>query len=81
MNIPDFAKQVQDIQLQIEAQSSVVEEDWSDSVQERYYQNFMERYKKDIDLYISGGMGMKGKGINDLMVYLCEQQQKLESMN
>lgn len=79
-NIPDFAMQVQEVQRQIEAQSDVTAQDWKDAVQQRYYDNYMNAYKEMMELYIYGGSGISGKGINDLLVFLDEQMQKMEQL-
>lgn len=79
-NIPDFAMQVQEVQRQIEAQSDVTAQDWKDAVQQRYYDNYMNTYKEKMELYIHGGSGISGKGINDLLVFLDEQMQKMEQL-
>ena len=79
-NIPDFAMQVQEVQRQIEAQSDVTAQDWKDAVQQRYYDNYMNAYKEKMELYIHGGSEISGKGINDLLVFLDEQMQKMEQL-
>lgn len=79
-NIPDFAMQVQEVQRQIEAQSDVTAQDWKDAVQKRYYDNYMNAYKEKMELYIHGGSGISGKGINELLVFLDEQMQKMEKL-
>ena len=79
-NIPDFAMQVQEVQRQIEAQSDVTAQDWKDAVQQRYYDNYMNTYKEKMELYIHGGSGISGKGINDLLVFIDEQMQKMEQL-
>lgn len=79
-NIPDFAMQVQEVQRQIEAQSDVTAQDWKDAVQKRYYDNYMNAYKEKMELYIHGGFGISGKGINELLVFLDEQMQKMEKL-
>ena len=79
-NIPDFAMQVQEVQRQIEAQSDVTAQDWKDAVQQRYYDNYMNAYKEKRELLIHGGSGISGKGINDLLVFLDEQMQKMEQL-
>lgn len=79
-NIPDFAMQVQEVQRQIEAQSDVTAQDWKDAVQQRYYDNYMNAYRETMELYIHGGSGISGKGINDLLVFLDEQMQKMEQL-
>ena len=79
-NIPDFAMQVQEVQRQIEAQSDVTAQDWKDAVQQRYYDNYMNAYKEKMELYRHGGSGISGKGINDLLVFLDEQMQKMEQL-
>lgn len=78
-NIPDFAMQVQEIERQIEAQCNVTAEDWKDAVQKRFYDNFINAYKEKLELYIHGGFGMSGKGINDLLIFLDEKMQEMET--
>jgi len=79
-NIPDFAMQVQEVQRQIEAQSDVTAQDWKDAVQKRYYDNYIDAYKEKMGLYIHGGSGISGMGINDLLVFLDEKMQKMEEL-
>lgn len=79
-NIPDFAMQVQEVQRQIEAQCDVTAQDWKDAVQKRYYDNYMNAYKENMELYIHGGYGISGKGINELLVFIDEQMQKMEAL-
>ena len=78
-NIPDFAMQVQELERQIEAQCDVTAEDWKDSVQKRFYDSFISAYKEKLELYIHGGSGMSGKGINDLLIFLDEKMQEMEA--
>ncbi len=80
-NIPDYVLQVQEVERQIEAQSAATAEDWKDAVQERYYTNFMDAYREKIELYIYGGMGMTGKGLNDLLVFLDKKMQEMEAVS
>lgn len=79
-NIPDFAMQAMEIVRQIEAQSSVTAEDWKDAVKDRYYTNYVEAYSQKIDLYIHGGSGIVGKGINDLLVFLDDNMQQMAQL-
>lgn len=79
-NIPDFAMQAMEIARQIEAQSSVTAEDWKDVVKDRYYTNYVDAYTQKIDLYIHGGDGIVGKGINDLLVFLDEKMQQMAQL-
>lgn len=79
-NIPDFAMQVQEIERQIEAQSEATADDWKDDVRKRYYDNYVNQYKERLELYIHGGSGMTGKGINDLLVFLNEKMQEMEGL-
>lgn len=79
-NIPDFAMQVMEIARQIEAQGSVTADDWRDSVKERYYDRYIELYAQKLDLYIHGGSGMTGKGINDLLVFLDEKMHQMAQL-
>lgn len=78
-NIPDYAMQVQEIERQIEAQCDVTAEDWKDAVQKRFYDNFISAYKEKLELYIHGGSGMSGKGINDLLIFLDEKMKEMEA--
>jgi len=79
-NIPDFVMHVQEIQRQLEAQCDVTAEDWRDGVKERFYDMFINQYKSDLDLYIHGGVGITGMGLNELLVFIDEQMQKMERL-
>lgn len=79
-NIPDFAMQAMEIARQIEAQSAVTADDWKDEVKERYYDNYIEAYAQKLDLYIHGGSEMKGKGIDDLLVFLDEKMRQMSRL-
>lgn len=80
-NIPDFVMQVQEVERQIEAQADVTSQDWKDNVQNRYYEKFIAPYSQYLNTYIHGGTGMSGKGINELLVYMDEQMQKMEQLS
>lgn len=79
-NIPDFVMHVQEVQRQLEAQCEVTAEDWKDNVQERFYNRYINEYKSCLELYIQGGAGISGKGLNDLLIFLDEQMQKMERL-
>lgn len=76
-NIPDFSIQVLEIERQIKARADVAAEDWKDEVQQNYYNKYIYRYEEAMELYIHGGTGMAGMGINDLLPFVSD---KLEQM-
>lgn len=85
-NIPDFVMQVQEVQRQLEAQCEVTADDWRDDVKQRFYDNYINAYGEKLRLYIQGGCGtfslsgISGKGLNDLLIFLDEQMQKMGSL-
>jgi hypothetical protein len=78
--IPDYVLQVQEIHRNLESQSIVTRENWKDSVAQRFYDNFIKNYDDKIYLYIHGGMGMTGKGLNDLLQFFDQKQNEMTQL-
>lgn len=81
-HIPDFVMQIQEVERQLESQFDITADDWKDEVQQRYYNEYVNKYKELIDRYINGSdFGeMSGKGLNDLLIFMNEKMQKMEEI-
>ena len=53
-NIPDFVMQIQEVERQLDSQFTITADDWKDEVQQRYYNEYVNKYKELIDRYING---------------------------
>ena len=80
-NIPDFVLQIQEVERQLKTQMEATADDWRDGKREEYYQKYMDKYCDDIETYINGGGNMKGKGVNDLMVFCDQKLQEMERLS
>ncbi len=78
--IPDYVLQVQEIQRNLESQSIVTKESWQDSVAQRFYENYINKYNDKIYLYIHGGLGMTGKGLNNLLQFFDQKQNEMTEL-
>lgn len=79
-NIPDFAMQIVEIEKGISGQAEESASLWKDDVQKRYYSEFIERYYKDMEIYIQGGQEIISKGLNDLLVFTDEKLTEMEQL-
>lgn len=79
--IPDYVLQVQEIQRNLETQSIVTREGWQDSVAKRFYEKYVDEYDKKASLYINGGMGMMGMGLDELLRFFDQKQQEMERLS
>ena len=77
---PSFVIDVQNIYKPLGAQSEVTRSVWKDSVGKRFYEQYVKRYKEDTDLYIYGGQGMKGRGLNDLLMLFDKSQKEMAQL-
>ncbi len=75
--IPDYVLQVQEIQRNLESQSIVTRENWQDSVANRFFESYIKKYSEVFNIYINGGTGMRGKGLNDLLEFLDQKQKEM----
>ncbi|MCM1177771.1 MAG: hypothetical protein NC308_05960 [Clostridium sp.] len=80
-NIPDFVMQVQEVERQIEAQCDVTSKDWNDPVQRRFYDTYIDTYQKTFRLYIHGGTGIMGKGLNELLLFIDSKMSEMEKIS
>lgn len=79
--IPDYVLQVQEIQRNLETQSLVTKKDnWQDSVAKRFYEKFVDKYDETTRLYINGGMGMMGMGLDELLRFFDQKQGEMERL-
>jgi len=80
-NIPDFVLQVEEIERQLKTQMEATADDWRDRKKDEYYQKYMDPYCERIETYINGGDNMKGKGVNDLVVFCDTKLQEMENIS
>jgi hypothetical protein len=78
--IPDYVLQVQEIQRNLESQSIVTRENWQDSVAQRFYDNFIQKYEDKIYLYIHGGMDITGMGLDELLRFFDQKQNEMSQL-
>ena len=79
-NIPDFAIQVLEVERQIKTRADVTAEDWKDAVQQRYYDQYVRQYEEKMEMYIHGGTGMSGLGINELMRFISDRLEQMAQL-
>lgn len=78
--IPDYVLQMQEIQRQFESTANVLEEDWQDNVQKRFYEEYVEPFKKDTDTYMYGGSNLYGKGLDELLKLMEKQMDAMSDI-
>jgi hypothetical protein len=79
--IPDYVLQVQETQRNLETQSLVTRENWQDSVAQRFYDNYVNKYDEKIYLYINGGMNITGMGLDELLRFFDKKQNEMEQLS
>lgn len=80
-NIPDFIDQLLEIKRQFQVDTDMAKEEWRDGRQRQYYEKYVEPYLKTIEVYIEGGYDMTGMGLSDLLVFLDNKMDEMESLS
>ena len=78
--IPDYVLQIQETERNLQTQSIVTRENWQDSVAKRFYEQFVDKYEETMALYINGGMGMTGKGLDELLIFFDQKQKEMAQL-
>ena len=78
--IPDYVQQVYEIHGALAAQALATQNDWQDSVAKRFYEKFIDKYEEKTNLYINGGTGIVGKGLNDLLIFFDEKEREMAAL-
>ncbi len=78
--IPEFVQNVYEIHGHLAKQALATEKDWKDSVAKRFYEKFIEKYEETVNLYINGGMGITGKGLNELLIFFDEKEREMAAL-
>lgn len=78
--IPNFVDNVYTVHGALATQALATQNDWQDSVAKRFYENFIEEYEKKVNLYINGGIGILGKGLNELLVFFDEKEREMAAL-
>lgn len=78
--IPDYVRQIQEIERQFGSQAAVTAEKWSDDVAKRFYYKFVDRYSKDMHSYLTGE-GITGKGLDDLLRFVEQKANEMTALS
>lgn len=84
--IPDFALQIQEIEMLLASKQQYLDSVWVDGVNRKYNEVFVSVYKESYDKYLQGdsiinSVGMKGMGLNDLLEFLDKKGSEMESLS
>ena len=78
-NIPDFVRQVQEVEQKLKAEWQSVQEGWQDGVAERFNEGVMVPYSRNFRQYITGE-GITGYGLEQLMRQMERHLQDMGSL-
>ena len=78
-NIPDFVRQVQEVEQKLKAEWQSVQGGWQDGVAERFNEGVMVPYSRNFRQYITGE-GITGYGLEQLMRQMERHLQDMGSL-
>lgn len=78
--IPNFVQQIASVQRDLLTQATCVEDFWKDDNQERFYEAYMKEYDSRLRLYVEGGIGNYGMGLNELLTYIDQKEQEMNAL-
>lgn len=78
-NIPDFVRQVQEVEQKLNSEWQSVQEGWQDRVAEGFNEGTMVPYSKNFQQYITGE-GMNGYGLEQLLQQMERHLQDMEAL-
>ena len=70
--LPDYPQQVQQTYRNLASQCEVTRADWQDNVGKRFFENYINRYKEDIDFYI--------KELNNTLIAIDKCQNEMAAL-
>ncbi|MDE5561676.1 MAG: hypothetical protein K2J00_07770 [Bacteroidaceae bacterium] len=78
--IPDFVQQTKEILQKLKIQAEATRSGWKDSVADKFYDKVIDVYDVKVEEYIEGCAGMRGYGLNDLLVFFDRQERALQEL-
>jgi hypothetical protein len=79
MSIPDFVRQVQDIEQRLKSEWQTVQQGWQDSVAEGFDSGVMVPYMRNFQQYVTGE-GISGYGLEQLLQQMDTHLQQMDSL-
>ena len=78
--IPNFVQQIASVQRDLLTQATLAEDFWKDDNKERFYEAYMKEYDSRLRLYVEGGTGNYGMGLNELLTYIDQKEQEMSAL-
>lgn len=78
--IPNFVQQIASVQRDLLMQATLAEDFWKDDNKERFYEAYMKEYDSRLRLYVEGGTGNYGMGLNELLTYIDQKEQEMNAL-
>lgn len=78
--IPDYVKQMQEIQGQLDSTANVLENDWKDAVKQRFFGDFVTPFDDDVKNFLYGGPNVYGPGLDELLKLMEKQMDAMSKV-
>lgn len=74
----NFVQQIASIERELQAALNSAANYWQDDVKERFYNSYMNEYENKLELFIHGGAGNYGMGLDELLTFLDQKEREME---
>lgn len=78
--IPNFVQQIISVERDLLTASTSAANYWQDDVKERFYNSYMNEYENKLELFIHGGVGNYGMGLDELLTFLDQKEREMEML-
>ena len=78
--IPNFVQQIISVEKDLLTVSTTTANFWQDDNKERFYNSYMNEYESKLELFIHGGTGNYGMGLDKLLTFLDQKEREMEML-
>lgn len=76
----NFVQQIASIERELQAALNSTANYWQDDVKERFYNSYMNEYENKLELFIHGGTGNYGMGLEELLTFLDQKEREMDML-
>lgn len=78
--IPNFVQQIISAERTLLTASGSTANYWQDAVKEHFYNSYMNEYENKLELFIHGGTGNYGMGLEELLTFLDQKEREMDML-
>lgn len=76
----NFVQQIASIERELQAVLNSTANYWQDDVKERFYNSYMNEYENKLEVFINGGVGNYGMGLEELLTFLDQKEREMDML-